>query len=84
MAVCAVTIEPFEVSLRRGGCGGAMGFQSAGDGSWSCGATSEVVCSRTSMLLGLTSEWSVWHAGGWLGFEAGEEDVLRRGAREHA
>jgi hypothetical protein len=29
VALCAVTIEPFEVSLRGGGCGGAMGFQSA-------------------------------------------------------
>ncbi len=38
----AVTIEPFGVSLRRGGRGGAMGFQSAQDGSWSCGAVSEV------------------------------------------
>ena len=27
VALCAVTIEPFEVSLRRGGWGGAMGFQ---------------------------------------------------------
>ena len=56
VALCAVTIEPFEVSLRRGGCGGAMGFQSAGAGSWSCCAVPEGVRCPTSMRLVLGAE----------------------------
>jgi len=56
MALCAVTIEPFEVSLRRGGCGGAMGFQSARAGSWSCCAVPEGVRCPASMRLVLGPE----------------------------
>ena len=42
-------------------------------------------CLRWCALgLRLTSECSVWQAGGWLGFETGEGDVLRRGVGEHA
>ena len=57
VALCAVTIEPFEVSLRGGGCGGAMGFQSARAGRWSCCAVPEGVCCPTSMGLVLGAEY---------------------------
>jgi hypothetical protein len=48
MAVCAVTIEPFEVSLRGGGCGGVWDFNQLGMAFGVAAAVSEVVCSRTS------------------------------------
>jgi hypothetical protein len=61
-----------------------MGFQSGGMGVAVEPWVSEGVCSPTSMRLGLGAECSAWRAGGWLGLEAGEEDALRRGVREHA
>ena len=59
-------------------------FNQAGIGVAVEAWASEGGCCHTSMRLGLGAQCSVWRVGRWLGVEAGEEDVLRRGVREHA
>jgi hypothetical protein len=61
-----------------------MGFQSAGIGVAVEVWTSEGRCRHSSLRLGLGAQCSVWRVGRWREGEAGEEDVLRRGVREHA
>jgi hypothetical protein len=84
VALCAVTIEPFEVSLWRGGCGGAMGFQSARAGSWGCRAAPEGVRCPTSMRLVLGPECFGVVRRRLAGVRSSQEDELWRGMREHA
>jgi hypothetical protein len=60
-----------------------MGFQSRGIAGAVEAWASEGKCRHTSMRLGLGAQCSVWRVGRWRGGEAGKEDVLRRGVREH-
>ena len=59
----AVSIEPFEVSLWRGGCGVLWDFNQAGSLVQSRRGGSEGVCRQTSMRLGLGAQCSVWREG---------------------
>jgi hypothetical protein len=61
-----------------------MGFQSAGMVVAVAVWASEGGWRDTSMLQGLGTQCSVWRVGRRLGGEAGEEDVLGHGVREHA
>jgi hypothetical protein len=80
----AVTIEPFEVSLRRGGCGGLL---------WDFNHAGSLVQSRRGRLRRVPPHLGAAGTGSAVfgvarravaGGEAGVEDVLRRGVREHA